>query len=151
MCTPIALGVAGIAGGVLQGFSGYSQQKTAAANYGMQAAGLTRDIAAEREASAYEIARTRETVSRTLGNARAGYAANGLALDGSAAEVLRDTATEGELDIASIRWNSDVKIGNLEYQRTVANANKKAANQAAPLAFLSPVIGGFAKFGNQFG
>lgn len=151
MCTPVALGVVGIAGGVMQGIGAFQQQKTAAANYGMQAAGLDRDIKAEREASAYEVARTREGVAKTLGAARAGYAANGLALDGSVAQVLDDTATEGDLDIASIRWNSDVKVGNLKYSQTIAKANQKASNDAAPLAFIAPVLGSAAKFGGQFG
>ncbi len=151
MCTPVALGVVGIAGGFASGISGYQQQMTNAANYKMQAAGLERDIGAEKEASAYEIARTRETVAKTLGSARAGYAANGLALDGSAAEVLTDTATEGDLDVASIRWNSDVKIGNLKYQQTVAKTNAKSSRDAAPLAFITPILGSVGRFGNQFG
>lgn len=140
MCTPVALGVAAIAGGVVSGIGAYNSQMTNATNYSMQAAGLERDIAAEKEASAYEIARTRETVQKTLGSARAGYGANGLALSGSAAEVLRDSSIEGELDLASIRWNSDVKIGNLEYQKQIAKQNAKASKAAAPLAFFGNVF-----------
>jgi hypothetical protein len=151
MCTPVALGVVGIVGGLAQGVGAYQQQMTNAANSTMQANGLTRDIEAERAASSYEIARTRETVAKTLGNARAGFAANGLALDGSAAEVLQDTATEGALDIAAIRWNSDVKVGNLGYARDVAKSNAAASKAAAPLAFITPVIGSVAKFGGSFG
>lgn len=140
MCTPVLLAGAAIAGGVVSGIGGYNQHMTNATNYTMQANGLERDIGAEKMASAYEIASTRREVQKTLGSARAGYAANGLALSGSAAEVLDDTAIEGELDIAAIRWNSDVKVGNLQYQQKVARANAKAEKSAAPLAF----------FGNTF-
>ncbi len=150
MCTPVALGVGGIAGGLAQGIGGYQQHMTAAANYTMRANGLERDIKAEQYASAYEIARTRETVSKTLGAARAGFAANGLALSGSAVDVLSDTASEGDLDVASIRWNSQVKTDNLRYEQTVARTNAKASRTAAPLAFIAPVIGSVARFGNQF-
>lgn len=153
MCVPLvaAAAVAGIAGGVAEGFSGYAQKKTEQTNYQMQAAGLARDIAAEKESSAYETARTREGIARIQGSARAGFAANGLALDGSAAEVLQDTETEGNLDIAAIKWNSDVKIGNLDYARKGAMVNAKAAGDAAPLAFITPILGSVAKFGGSFG
>ncbi len=151
MCTPVALGVIGITGGLMQGVGAYQQQMTNAANYTMQANGIERDIKAEQYASAYEIARTRETVGKTLGAARAGFAANGLALSGSAADVLADTATEGDLDVASIRWNSQVKVDNLKYEKTVAKANAKSSRAAAPLAFIAPVLGSAARFGNQFG
>jgi len=151
MCTPVALAAVGIAGGIAQGIGGYQQQMTNAANATMQANGLGRDIKAEQYASAYEIARTRETVGKTLGAARAGFAANGLALSGSAADVLADTATEGDLDVASIRWNSQVKVDNLKYEQAGAKANAKASRAAAPLAFIAPVLGSAAKFGNQFG
>lgn len=149
MCTPIALGVAGIAGGAIQGIGAWQQRNTNATNYTMQANGLTRDIANEKEATAYAIARTREDVQRTLGSARAGYAANGLALSGSAAQVLDETAIEGELDLAAIRWNSDVKVGNMEYQRTIARQNARAERAAGPLAFFGNVFSaaGNASFG----
>lgn len=141
MCTPIALG---IAGGVVSGIGAWNQHNTNSTNYTMQANGLERDIAAEKEASAFEIASTRTTVKKTLGSARAGYAANGLALSGSAADVLDSSAIEGELDVAAIRWNSDVKVGNLKYQQKVAKANAKAERAAGPLAFFGSVFSGAA-------
>lgn len=137
MCTPLALG---IAGGVVSGIGAFNQKQTDATNYTMQANGLQRDIDAEKQASAFEIASTRREVSKTLGSARAGYAANGLALSGSAAEVIDQSAIEGELDLAAIRWNSGVKVGNLEYAQKGARANAKASKQAAPLAFFGSVF-----------
>ncbi len=149
MCTPVALGVAAVAGSAIQGIGAWQSHNTNAANYTMQANGLTRDIANEKEATAYSIARTREGLQRTLGSARAGYAANGLALSGSAAQVLDETALEGDLDLAAIRWNSGVKIGNMEYQRTIARANAKAERAAGPIAFFGNVFSGIgsANFG----
>jgi len=149
MCTPIALGVAAVAGGVMSGIGGYQSHMTNATNYTMQANALGRDIAAEQETTAYTVARTREDVQRTLGSARAGYAANGLALSGSAADVLNETALEGEMDIAAIRWNSQVKVDSLKYQQKVARANAKAEKAAAPIAFFSNVFSavGGANFG----
>lgn len=150
MCNPIAIGALGLAGGVLQGIGGASQRMDAAQSYDMAAAGIDRDIGAEREATAYNVARTREGIARTQGSARAGFAANGLALDGSAAEVLRDSAIEGDLDVASIQWSSAEKIKSMEYERDVNKTNAKRERAAAPLALLSGVIGGAARFGSAF-
>jgi hypothetical protein len=140
MCTPVLLGGAAVLGGGISGIGAWNQRNTNATNYTMQANGLQRDIDAEKEASAYEMAATRTAVQKTLGSARAGFAANGLALSGSAAQVLDDTAIEGELDIAAIRWNSDVKVGNLAYSQKVARSNAKAERAAGPLAFFGNVF-----------
>jgi len=150
MCNPIALGIMGLGGGILQGIGAAEQRKSNAAGLEATARGIDRDIGAEKEATAYTIARTREGVARTQGQARAGYAANGLALSGSAAEVLRETALEGELDVASIQWSSSEKIKSMQYARDVNKYNAKQERKAAPLAFLAPVIGGAARFGGSF-
>jgi hypothetical protein len=140
MCTPVLLGGAAVLGGGISGIGAWNQRNTNATNYTMQANGLQRDIDAEKAASAYEIAATRTTVQKALGSARAGYAANGLALSGSAAQVLDESAIEGELDVAAIRWNSDVKVGNLKYEQKVARSNAKAERAAGPLAFFGNVF-----------
>lgn len=144
MCEPVTLGMmaagAAVVGGGISGIGAWNQHNTNATNYTMQANGLQRDIDAEKEASAYETAATRTAVQKTLGSARAGFAANGLALSGSAAQVLDDTAIEGDLDIAAIRWNSEVKVGNIKYQQKVARANAKSEKAAGPLAFFGNVF-----------
>lgn len=151
MCNPVAIGIAGLAGGVMQGVGGFMQRKQAAASNTLNAAGVERDIGAEREATAYTIARTREGLARTQGSARAGYAANGLALSGSAADVLRNSAVEGDLDIAAIQWSSDEKIKSMKFQAQGYRYNAAQENAAAPLSFLSGALSGAAKFGGAFG
>lgn len=150
MCTPVLLAGVGLAGGILQGIGGAQQRMDNAQSLDMQAAGIDRDIAAERESSAYEVARTRETVSRTVGSQRAGFAANGLALSGSAADVIQRTAIEGDLDVEAIRWNSKSRQDSLGYSRDVTKVNAGRERAAAPLAFISPIIGSVAKFGSAF-
>lgn len=150
MCTPAVAMGAMLLGGVLSGVSGYSTSMNNATNYDMQAAGYERDIDAETQSSAYDIARTQDAIDRAAGTQRAGFAANGIALSGSAADVLHETAIEGALDVEAIRWNSDVKIGSLRYARDVAKKNAATERAAAPLNFLAPVLGGVAKFGSGF-
>lgn len=151
MCDPVSIGVAGLAGGVMQGIGGYMQDKQSAASDRLNAAGIERDIGAEREATAYSIARTREGIARTQGSARAGYASNGLALSGSAADVLTDTAIEGDLDVAAIQWNSDEKVKSMKFQAQGYRYNAAQSDAAAPISFLSGALSGASKFGNAFG
>jgi hypothetical protein len=98
----------------------------------------------------YEARRTEDTVARTEGAQRAGFAANGVALDGSAAEVIDDTAREGALDVAAIRWNSELKADNLKYEAKISRINADNAQRSAGIAFLAPVLGGVARFGSSF-
>ena len=145
------LGGVGLLGGVMQGIGAAQGRMDNAASLDATAEGIDRDIKAERESSAYEVARTTDMVKRTLGSQRAGFTANGISLSGSAADVLESTATEGDLDIAAIRWNSQSKQDSMGFQRDVTRVNAGRERAAAPLAFISPVLGGFAKFGGSFG
>lgn len=141
----------GLAGAVVSGIGGAQQAQAQAASYQMQANAAERDADATEKASAYEAARLRETVERTLGNQRAGFSANAVALSGSALDVMEDTALEGDLDVAAIQWNSKVRVDGLKYEAKQLRQNAASAAAAAPLAFLSPVLGGIGRFAGQFG
>lgn len=150
MCLAIIGAIAGLAGSVVSG--------AAAASAAQQQAENDRAIAKQHERQAeinvqtgvYEAARTKDVVRRTIGAQRAGYSANGIALEGSAAEVIDDTAREGALDIAAIRWNSDLKADNDKYAAKISRINANSAERSAGAAFLAPVLGGIARFGNSF-
>lgn len=150
MCNAMAAGVLGIFGGVLQGMGAVQEHENNAQSYEMAAASTTRDIAAEKESSAFQVAKTRTELAKTQGGIRAGYAANGLALSGSAADVIRDSAAEGELDIKTIEYNSGVKVGGLEYQKAGYLKNAATERGSEGLAFISPIISGAARFGGSF-
>lgn len=150
MCDPVSIAVGGIAGGVVKGVGSYMQLEQAASSSELSARGIERDIGAEREATAYSIARTREGIARTQGSARAGFASNGLALSGSAADVLRENAIEGDLDLAAIQWSSDEKIKSMKFSAQGYRYNAAQQRAAAPIAFLSDALGGVAKFGGSF-
>jgi hypothetical protein len=151
MCNPIAAAAIGLGGSILQGIGAAEQRNQNARTNDLNADGVQRDIGAEREATAYTIARTREGLARKQGMTRAGFSANGLALSGSAAEVIRESAIEGDLDVAAIQWSSNEKIKGMEFQRDTLRYNAGHERAAAPLAFITPIIGGAAKFGGSFG
>lgn len=143
MCLPIIAGV-------ISGIGAAMQAKNAQASANAQAEFKDRQAQMETMAGGYKAARTAEAVGRTTGAQRAGFAANGLGLTGSAADVVMDTETEGQLDIAAIRWNSNLAADNLKYQAKIDRMNAKAAGKAAPLAFAAPVISGMATYASEF-
>ena len=110
-----------------------------------------RQAGIEATTGAYKAARTQDEIDRTIGSQRAGFAANGLALSGSAADTVASTAEEGALDVAAIRWNSKLVGDNLRYKAKLEDANASQAGIAAPLAFLTPTINGIATYKSTFG
>lgn len=143
MCLPII-------GAVISGIGSAMSAMTAAAQAKAQAEMQKRQALIERESGAYSAARKTDEVSRLLGSGRAATAANGLAFDGSAGEILDESATEGAMDVAGIRWNSRLQSDNLMYQAKISNMNAKSNMLAAPLNFLSPVIEGVAKYRSSY-
>ena len=144
MCIPApVMAIAGIAGAAQANHAN-------AASMEARAAMNDRQAELEKETGEYEASRLREVVVRALGGQRAGYAANGIALTGSAAEVVQETALEGALDVEAIRWNSQLRQDNQKYEGRINRANAQAERSAAPLNFLSPIIGGVARFGGAF-
>lgn len=144
MCLPIV-------GAVISGIGSAMSAMTAAAQAKAQAQMQKRQALIERESGAYAAARKTDEVQRLLGSGRAATVANGLAFDGSAGEILDESATEGAMDVAGIRWNTRLQSDNLQYQAKISNMNAKASMMAAPFNFLSPIISGAAKYQGSYG
>lgn len=138
--------VLGIAGGVMSGIGAARQAKAQQASYEAQAAAQQRQAEIDLKTGAYEAARTEDTVLRTVGAQRAGFAANGL-VGGSETDVITDTNIEGQLDVEAIRWNSNLKADNAKYDAKVSKMNADNAGASAGIAFLTPVFGAI---GNAF-
>lgn len=143
MCLPII-------GGIIQGAGAAMGALSARAQAKGQAEMDRRQAGIEATTGAYKAARTQDEIDRTIGSQRAGFAANGLAMSGSAADTIASTAEEGALDVAAIRWNSKLVGDNLRYKAKLEDANASQAGMAAPLAFLAPTINGIATYQSQF-
>lgn len=143
MCLPV---VAGVISGVGAAMGAASAKASAEGQANMD----RRQAAIERQTGAYKAARTQDDVNRTIGQERAGFAANGVGLSGSAADTISDSTEEGALDVAAIRWNSKLSSDNLKYKAKLGDMNAKQAGMAMPLAFLSPVIEGVGKYSSSF-
>lgn len=146
----MCVAVLGILGGVVSGIGAAMGAKAEAASLEAQAAFKDRQAGIEKQVGAYKAARTQDQVDRTLGSQRAGFAANGIS-GGSVEDTIDDTATEGALDVAAIRWNSNLAADNLKYQAKMDRMNAKTTRRSASLAFIAPVLGSVAQFGGEFG
>lgn len=143
MCLPV---VAGVISGVGAAMGAASAKASAQGQANMD----RRQADIETQTGAYKAARTQDDINRTIGQERAGFAANGVGLSGSAADTISDSTEEGALDVAAIRWNSKLASDNLKYKAKLGDMNARQAGMAMPLAFLSPVIEGVGKYQSSF-
>lgn len=147
MCVPAVIG---IAGGIVSGIGAAMGAKAEANSLDAQAQFKERQAAIEHQTGEYQAGRTQDAVDRTTGAQRAGFAASGVGLTGSAADVIMESETEGKLDVAAIRWNSKLAGDNLRYQAKMDKMNAQTARRSAPLAFLGATLNGIASYGGDF-
>lgn len=138
MCLPIL-------GAVISGLGAVMGAVTTAASYNAQSKYEARQAQLELNAGAAKATSAQREVDRTLGQQRAGFAARGLAMEGSTEEVYRESETEGALDVATIRWNSKMVGDNFMAKSEISKMNANAAMASAPFAFAAPVIGALAQ------
>lgn len=143
MCLPII-------GGIISGVGAAMGAAGQAASAKAQGALERRQAEIERNTGAYKAQRQQDQVDRVVGGQRAGFAGNGIALSGSAADTIAESTEEGALDVAAIRWNSKLAQDNLKYQAKVSDMNAGIANAAIAPAFLAPTINGIATYQSSF-
>lgn len=146
----MCVAVLGLLGGVVSGIGAAMGANAEAASLDAQAGFKKRQAGMEIEAGAAKAREVQGQVDRTSGAQRAGFAANGLALTGSAEDVLLDSAEEGALDVATVRWNSRLASDNLHYSAKIDKMNAKSTRKTAPLAFLAPVLSSAATFAGEY-
>lgn len=144
MCWPIIGGIISGAGAAM-GALGRKASLKGQAEFEKRQAGI------ETATAGYKAQRTQDEVSRVAGAQRAGFAANGIAMTGSAADTVASTAEEGALDVAAIRWNSQLAADNMMYKSKLSTMNAKIEGQSAIPAFAAPVINGIATYASSFG
>jgi len=125
------------AGSLAQG-----QQAQAMAN--MQAKAYEQQAQAESQASAFEAQRERRKQELLQANARAQIGASGVAAVGSPTEVLAANAREGQLDIAAIRYGSQLRQNALRTQADISRFSGKQAKQASYINAASGFVSGIS-------
>jgi hypothetical protein len=142
MCT-IALAV-GLIGTGLSAAGSLAQGQQAQAMANMQAKAYEQQAQADQQASAFEQARERKKQELLQANARAQVGASGVALKGSPTEVLAANAREGQLDIAAIRYGSQLRQNALGTQAAISRYGGKQAKQASYINAGSNLVSGIS-------
>ena len=147
-----ASAISGVAGGVMGGINSYQQGKAQQAQYNYQAqvnqqnAKIAQENAAmERQQGIEEARLQRIKASQVIGSQKTAMAANGVDItQGTALDVIEDTAAMGELDALQTRYNYErkaqayeVQAGNYQNQGNldiIAGQNAYSAGKANGLA-----------------
>lgn len=126
----------------------------------LQAGGLLAEYQANRNASRYnegiaiasaeqaiiqgrEMERRQRVLGRQiLGSIKAEYAASGVALEGSALDVLEASAATAELDALTIRYESKVRAHNFQMQAAAERRARRDAKRAFGFQMAATIIGG---------
>lgn len=129
-----------VAGSIMAG-----QQQAAMAD--AQAKAYEQQAQADAQASAYEAQRERKKQELMQANARAQVGASGVSLAGSPTETLAANAREGELDLASIRYGSQLRQNNL---RTQADISRFSGRQARAAGYINAGSGFISGLSNLY-
>lgn len=143
MCLPI-IGAAIGAVGTLASASAQSQ------SYKAQAQFQNRQAAMEQQKGAFEGSRLKDQHDRQLATMRGQFLSSGIALDGSAAEVLQDSASEASLDEQAIKYNARVNSDNLNWSAKLSRMNASNAMTGGALGALSNMVDGVTKIVNPY-
>ena len=81
-------------------------------------------------------------VKKALGAGRAAYSASGVTMSGSAMDVMRESAVEGERDRLTILYNAKVRSETMRDQAQIARYRGRAARQAAGYSAAGSVLSG---------
>ncbi|WP_306257763.1 hypothetical protein [Pararhizobium sp. IMCC21322] len=151
MCGPMEIGAAiTLAGGAMQGVSGYQQQKAMAAQSQANADLLKRQALLERDKTSYEGAQHQKSAQRLAAKQVASASASGFQVDGSTLDFIESAAAESDLDLQAIRYGGQIQANNLEHQSQQRRYDARSQSKGAGLAFISPIIRSAASFGRGF-
>src|SRR5690606_8544899 len=90
-----------------------------------QARAQRRQAGMELQRGAYEAGRQEDINDRRLADMRSSYLNSGIALSGSALEVIQDSATEASLDEQAIRYGAKVRSDNLMFESQMSKMNAR--------------------------
>lgn len=128
---------------VLGSLASASQQQDMA-NYNAKI--LSQNATIERQqAMARESAQRREA-NQILGMQRAGFAQAGAGLDGSAADVMLQSATNAELDSMMIRYEGDLRARGLKEQARQERFSGKTAMTQGYFNAAGSILGGVGDY-----
>lgn len=97
---------------------------------------LSRQQAAEDERSFRVFSR------KALGDIRTGYSASGVSLEGSAQDILEESAAEAEMDALRIKHGGEVKAQGFQSDATLSRMKAEAASEGGYFQAAGTLLGG---------
>ncbi len=91
--------------------------------------------------SAEDVRRLRVMARKQIGSARAASGASGVALDGSALDVLEESAANAELDALTLKHQGDVKAYGFESDARLERFRKRSALEMATVKSAAALLG----------
>lgn len=147
MADPVTLAILGGASGGLQAFGAVSEGNAAkaAADYNArqaeEAAMLTRAQGAENERRVRAIAR------KQIGETQANIGASGLSFDGSALDILGESAANAELDALNTRYDAESKAAAYRNSASLQRMQGKMAQTSGYIRGASAVLSSASSMG----
>lgn len=126
-----------IIGGVASAGSQIYGAQAQSASYKTQAAYADRQAEMAAQKGNYDANQQARQSDRQLANMRGQYLSSGIALTGSATDVLEDSATQASLDEQAIRYGSQVQSDNYRFQAGLARSNAKSAQMGGYMGALA--------------
>lgn len=112
----------------------------AAYSYSAQAKFANQQAIREEQKGAYEAARVDDSTTRQIAKMRSGYLSSGISLDGSATDVIADSAAEASLDSQALKYSAGIKADNYRFEAKLAKANMASAIVGGAIGAISPFI-----------
>ncbi len=145
-------------GAMAQGQAQSDAYKRQAEEYQTQAQLDQRQAAATQITGQYKQRRAKEQADDLAAKQVTGYAAGGVTLSGSPTTTIIDSRRENSLDIAALKYNTDLESDNQMYKSRVDSINADSAfkaadtaQQTAALSALTGLIGGIGKIADSGG
>lgn len=142
MSLAATLSVLQAAAGVITAIGTYQAGQAQAAQYEAQAAQAERRAHEEVTAAGQEEARLKRKMAVIKGEQRAGYGASGFAPGtGTPLASVLDTEGEGMKDVATLRYNAQVRRADLLDEANNARSAAKSAKSAATFSAVTSLLG----------
>jgi len=142
MSLPATLGILQAAAGVMTAIGQYNAGQAQAEQYNAQAAQAERRAHEEVVAAGSEESRLRRKMAIIKGEQRAGYGASGFSPGtGTPLASVLDTEGEGMKDVATLRYNAQVRWADLHDEANYARSAAKSAKSAATFGAVTSLLG----------
>lgn len=151
MCLPIIGAVVGAAGSIFSGMAQSAAYQGQAAAYKAEKKALEYQAQSEANAGSYESAIKQDEGKRLLGKQITALASSGVDIStGTSGDVITDSASAVNMDVAAIRHNWQDKSNLSIYNSKIAKMNAQTAQQNARMSMIGGVVGALSPIVGAF-